>query len=70
VPRQGEIVTPDHVNTGLNVRYSGGRVVVLVFRKEEAIKTLFHEILHAYGVGDWCNRDPEVLRGSHAIARA
>lgn len=70
VPRRGETVTPEHVNTGVSVRYSGGRVVVLVFRKEEAIKTLFHEILHAYGVGDWCNGDPDVIRGSQAIARA
>jgi hypothetical protein len=26
------------------------------------LKTLLHELLHAYCVGDWCNEDPVILK--------
>ena len=70
VPAAGRRVDPQHVNTGMCTRYSGGRTHVLIYRKEEAVKTLAHEMLHVYRVADWCNEDADVLRGSSEIARA
>ena len=70
VPDRGKRVDPVHVNTGMCVRYSGGSSRVLVYRTEEAVKTMVHEVMHAYGVGDWCNHDAGVLLGSDRIFRA
>jgi hypothetical protein len=61
--KRGEPLTRDACNTGHCIRHSDdGRCEILVFRKEDAVKTLFHELLHAYCVGDWCNDDPVILK--------
>lgn len=70
VPPPGQPVEPRHANTGMCVRKPGGSALILVYRREEAVKTLAHEILHAYRVGDWCNGDAWVQRGCASIADA
>lgn len=70
LPEAGASIDPVHVNTGVCTRYRTGKTLIVVFRKEEATKTIAHEIFHAYKVGHWCNGDPEVLTGSDRIVRA
>jgi hypothetical protein len=66
----GATLGKDECNSGVTFRYDGGGVSVLVYRKEEAVKVLIHELLHAYGVGEWAGRDAKVsehLRGSCGV---
>ncbi len=56
-------------NTGLNTRYSmSGNAKIMVYRSEEVVKTLVHEILHAYQLGEWANDDDDVQEKCRAIA--
>lgn len=56
-------ITPKNVNTGVNTRHLiTGKSSILVYRQEEAVKTLVHEMLHAYRFGDWANDDEEMHR--------
>ena len=50
----------DECNSGVTIHYDNGGVSILVYRKEEAVKVLVHELLHAYGVGEWLARDARV----------
>lgn len=60
LPASGPVTT-QHANTGFTWKWADGRVLILVFRAEEAIKTIAHEVLHAFDVGDWANRHPDAL---------
>lgn len=41
----------DHVNSGLSVVSANGRIAtVLVYRREEYVKVLLHELLHSHGL--------------------
>lgn len=56
--RSDAVIGPENANTGVSIIDKvSGNTKILVYRKEEAIKTLVHEILHAYQVGDWANED-------------
>lgn len=56
-------------NTGLNTRYSmSGNAKIMVYRREEAVKTLVHEILHAYQLGEWANDDDKVQESCRVVA--
>lgn len=56
-------------NTGLNTRYSmSGNAKIMVYRREEAVKTLVHEILHAYQIGEWANDDDDVHERCRVVA--
>jgi hypothetical protein len=70
LPAPGSPVEPRHVNTGMCSRFGNGKTHIMVYRREEAAKTMAHELLHAYQSGEWCNDDPDVLRGSGRIVRA
>jgi hypothetical protein len=70
LPPPGSPVEPRHVNTGMCSRFGNGKTHIMVYRREEAAKTMAHELLHAYQSGEWCNDDPDVLRGSGRIVRA
>jgi hypothetical protein len=48
-------------NSGFTIISSAGCATVFVFREEESLKTLMHEILHCYDFGNWANTDEEVL---------
>lgn len=64
-------ISPANANTGVTVRTPHtGACDILVYRREEAVKTIAHEVLHAYGVGDWANYDPGMLAACGALARA
>ena len=41
-----------------------------MFRSEDAHKTVIHEVLHAYEVGSWCNRDAAILENVAEMGRA
>lgn len=69
LPAPGRPVEPMHVNTGMCSRFGNGKTHIMVYRREEAAKTMAHELLHAYQAGEWCNGDPDVLRGSARIVR-
>lgn len=66
--RAGAEIGPDHINTGVTSWNYGGSCSVLVYRREDLEKTIVHELLHCYGIGDWCNRDATVL--AHCRAKA
>lgn len=54
-------ISPRNANTGVTTRdMANGHARILVYRKEEAIKTLVHEMLHAYHFGDWANEDSDM----------
>ena len=59
---------PANVNTGYTPGHFDGQRSVLIYRREEALKTVAHEILHCYGFGDWANHDPEVIGSCHSAA--
>jgi hypothetical protein len=69
LPAPGSPIEPRNVNTGMCYRLEDGKTHIVVYRREEAAKTMAHELLHAYQVGEWCNDDPDVLRGSGRIVR-
>lgn len=65
----GQRVDSIHANTGMTTRNTTtGSARVLIFRREEALKTLTHELLHCYGFSDWINRDAQVLNSCHRAA--
>jgi hypothetical protein len=67
----GERVDPIHANTGMTTRdVTTGSARVLIYRREEALKTLTHELLHCYGFSEWVNHDAEVESSCHDAARA
>lgn len=60
--KRGEMLSKDACNTGMCTRYpADGRCEIIVYRREDAVKTLIHEVLHAYHVADWCNEDAAIL---------
>jgi hypothetical protein len=67
-PADAEI-SPRNANTGVCTRSTSGEADILVYRKEEAIKTLVHEMLHAYGFGDWANDDESIQESCWGIFR-
>lgn len=59
------------VNTGMTRLYgTTGSAVILVYREEEALKTVVHELLHAYGFGVWANADEGMISACRALAAA
>lgn len=46
-PKTGETLTPYNVNSGVTIRYSTGLADVVVYREEEVLKVLLHELIHA-----------------------
>lgn len=48
-PKQGMALTPLHVNSGYTTRYIDKSQIV-VYRREEVIKVLTHEFIHAFGL--------------------
>lgn len=64
-------ITPRNANTGVTTRdMVTGNARVLVYRKEEAVKTLVHEMLHAYHFADWANEDLEMQELVRALLRS
>lgn len=64
-------IAPRNANTGVTSReLATGHARVLVYRREEAVKTLVHELLHAYRFGDWANEDAEMQERVRALAGA
>lgn len=55
-------IDSSHANTGVTIHNPNGTSRILVYRKEEAVKTVIHELLHAFRFGDWANSDPELMR--------
>ena len=47
VPNKDEIWSPDLINSGY-CSYLNGQTWIVVFRYEEMVKVLFHELIHAY----------------------
>ena len=62
-------ISSTNANTGVSTVDSRGRAAVLVYRREEALKTLVHELLHAFRVGAWADDDPEVQSACSAMFR-
>ena len=54
-----------NANTGMTKHGHGKKIIV--YRREESVKTLVHEILHAYHVGDWANDDEAIAESCLAI---
>lgn len=65
--RPGAEIGSEHMNSGVTT-FSGGSARVLVYRREDLLKTLIHEMLHVRGVGDWMHDDPIVIRHSNRLA--
>lgn len=62
-------ISPRNANTGVTTRdLVTGNSRILVYRREEAVKTLVHEMLHAYRFGDWANEDDEMQEMVLALA--
>ena len=55
--RAGAEIGIDHINTGVTSWAYDGSCKVLVYRREDLDKTIVHELLHCYGIGNWCNDD-------------
>lgn len=55
--RRGGEIGVDHINTGVTTWAYDGSCRVLVYRREDLEKTIVHELLHCYGIGEWCNDD-------------
>jgi hypothetical protein len=51
----------ENINTGVTSWSFDGSCEVLVYRREDLEKTIVHELLHCYHIGDWCNDDEIVL---------
>jgi hypothetical protein len=63
-------ISPSHANTGVtSLDPDTGEASILVYREEEAVKTLVHEMLHAHRLGEWANRDGELIRRCRCIER-
>lgn len=60
--RPGSTIGTDNINTGVTSWRYDGSCKILVYRREDLEKTIVHELLHAYGVGDWCNTDRIVMQ--------
>ena len=54
--RAGEIGS-ENINTGVTSWSFDGACEVLVYRREDLEKTIVHELLHCYEIGNWCNDD-------------
>ena len=64
-------ISPRNANTGVTARdLVTGNARILVYRREEALKTLVHEMLHAYRFADWANEDAEMHDLVRALASA
>lgn len=64
-------VSPRNANTGVTSRnLATGESAILVYREEESVKTLIHEMLHAFRFGDWANDDEEMHRGCESLVAA
>jgi hypothetical protein len=46
LPMDGSVLTSEHVNSGLTMMYSSSHAKVIVYRREEMIKVLTHEMIH------------------------
>lgn len=64
MPAEFTPLSPEHVNSGLNVRYSQGPSYILVYRSEEMIKVLLHEVMHHYQM-DWYDPGHDELMLQH-----
>ncbi|AUF82295.1 hypothetical protein TetV_203 [Tetraselmis virus 1] len=54
-------ILPKNANTGLMTRDTKtGKVQITIFRIEECLKTLAHELLHSYMYSDWLNVDDDI----------
>lgn len=69
LPLPGKSIGPENINTGVTTRTSGGTSRVLVYRREDMEKTIVHELLHCYHIGDWCNEDPVILKTVESKSR-
>lgn len=49
LPTNGQGFTPYHVNSGVTISY-GNSGTVIVYRREEMIKVLTHEMIHFFGI--------------------
>lgn len=66
-----DVISPRNANTGVTIRdLATGNTRILVYRNEEAVKTLVHEMLHAYRFGDWANEDDEMHELVMSLASA
>ena len=59
--RKGQEIGTDHINTGVTSWAYDGSCRVLVYRREDLEKTIVHELLHCYGIGNWCNDDAIII---------
>ena len=58
----GQRIDPNNAATGLTTKDAlSGAARVIVFRREDAVKALAHELLRCYGVSKWTNQDGEIL---------
>lgn len=57
----GGVIGVENINTGVTSWSFDGSCEVLVYRREDLEKTIVHELLHCYHIGDWCNDDEIVL---------
>lgn len=46
LPSDGGVLTSEHVNSGLTIMYASSNAEVIVYRREEMIKVLTHEMIH------------------------
>jgi hypothetical protein len=53
LPKPGEYLTPQNVNSGYTIIYPTNLRKILIYRREEYIKVFIHEFLHSVG----CDRD-------------
>lgn len=50
LPRRSARLTPRHINSGVTLRRGTECATVLVFRRQQRVKVLVHELLHALGL--------------------
>eukprot|EP00873_Tetraselmis_striata_P027010 jgi/Tetstr1/447274/TSEL_034711.t1 len=66
--RPARAIGTNDINTGVTSWKYDGSCRILVYRREDLEKTIVHELLHAYGIGEWCNTDRIVM--GHCINKA
>lgn len=66
----GEAIDPTHVNTGYTISRPDGSRKIVVYRRQELLKTVMHELLHAYDVASWANGDAACMGAARDWVRA
>lgn len=71
LPRRSCTISQDNANSGVSFTDTAtGCSEILVFREEESVKTLIHEMLHAHRLGEWANAAADAMGACELLGRS